>query len=45
MLGGMFFVSGILIMVFNVAMTIRAAKAEQAAIDAKVAAKMAQAGA
>ena len=40
----MFFVSGILVMVFNVALTIRAAKAEQAAIEAKIAAKMAQAG-
>ena len=44
MLGGMFFVSGILLMCFNVAMTVRAAKQEQAAIEAKVAAKLAQAG-
>ena len=45
MLGGMFFVSGILVMAFNITMTIRAAKQEQAAIEAKIAAKMARAGA
>jgi len=45
MLGGMFFVSGILTMVVNVVMTIRTAKVEQAAIEAKIAAKMAKAGA
>ncbi len=44
-LGGVFFVSGILLMCFNVYMTIRAAKREQAALEAKIAAKLAQAGA
>ncbi len=44
MLGGMFFVSGVVIMAFNVAMTIRAGKQEQAALEAKIAAKMAKAG-
>ena len=42
---GMFFVAGILVMAFNIMMTIREAKREQAAIEAKIAAKMAQAGA
>jgi cytochrome c oxidase cbb3-type subunit 1 len=45
MIGGMFFVSGVVIMVFNVVMTIRNAKIEQAALEAKIAAKMARAGA
>ncbi len=45
MLGGMFFVSGILVMCFNVAMTIRAAKQEQAALQGAMAAKVARAGA
>ncbi len=45
MLGGVFFVSGILTMCFNIAMTIRSAKLEQAAIEAKIAAKLAGAGA
>jgi len=45
MLGGIFFVSGILTMVFNVAMTIRTAKAEQAVIEERIAAKLARAGA
>jgi cytochrome c oxidase cbb3-type subunit 1 len=45
MIGGMFFVSGILVMVFNVYMTIRNAKREQAALEAKIAAKLARAGA
>ncbi len=44
-LGGLFFVSGILVMVFNITMTIRTAKQEQAAIEAKIAAKLARAGA
>ena len=44
-LGGAFFVSGILLMCFNVAMTIRTAKQEQAALEARIAAKMAKAGA
>jgi len=43
MLGGMFFVSGILVMSLNVYLTIRGAKQEQAAMDAKIAAKMAKA--
>jgi len=43
MLGGMFFVSGILVMSFNMFMTIRGAKQEQAALEAKIAAKMAKA--
>jgi len=42
-LGGAFFVSGILVMSFNVFMTIRQAKVEQAAIEAKLTAKMARA--
>jgi cytochrome c oxidase cbb3-type subunit 1 len=42
-LGGAFFVSGILTMAFNITMTITAAKREQAAIEAKIAAKMANA--
>jgi cytochrome c oxidase cbb3-type subunit 1 len=45
MLGGIFFVAGILIMAFNVFMTVRTAKREQAEIEAKIAAKMAKAGA
>jgi cytochrome c oxidase cbb3-type subunit 1 len=45
MIGGMFFVSGVVIMVFNVVMTILHAKSEQAALEAKIAAKMAKAGA
>jgi len=45
MQGGMFFVSGILVMAFNITMTIRTAKQEQAAIEARIAAKMARAGA
>jgi cytochrome c oxidase cbb3-type subunit 1 len=40
-LGGAFFVSGILVMAYNVFMTISRAKQEQAAIEAKIAAKMA----
>ena len=45
MIGGMFFVSGVVVMAFNVFMTIRNAKLEQAALEAKIAAKMAKAGA
>ncbi len=41
--GGAFFVAGVLIMSFNMFMTIRQGKAEQAAIEAKLAAKMARA--
>jgi len=44
-LGGAFFVSGILLMCFNVYMTIRTAKQEQAALEAKIADKLARAGA
>ena len=44
MIGGMFFVSGILTMAFNIYMTIRTAKKEQAEIEARIAARMARAG-
>jgi cytochrome c oxidase cbb3-type subunit 1 len=39
--GGLFFVTGVVIMAYNVFMTIRQAKREQAEIEAKLAAKMA----
>jgi cytochrome c oxidase cbb3-type subunit 1 len=42
-IGGMFFLSGMALMVYNIAMTILAARREQAAIEAKIAAKMANA--
>ncbi len=42
-LGGAFFVGGMFLMAYNVYMTIRQAKREQAELDAKLAAKMAQA--
>jgi cytochrome c oxidase cbb3-type subunit 1 len=42
-LGGAFFVSGVLVMVYNMAMTVRAARREQAAVEAKLAAKLAKA--
>ncbi|RMG58202.1 MAG: cytochrome-c oxidase, cbb3-type subunit I [Gammaproteobacteria bacterium] len=42
-LGGAFFVTGILTMAYNVTMTILRAKREQAEIEAKIAAKMANA--
>ena len=42
-LGGLFFVAGIVIMAYNTYMTIRKAKKEQAEMEAKIAAKMAQA--
>ncbi|MFA7386653.1 MAG: cytochrome-c oxidase, cbb3-type subunit I [Thiohalobacteraceae bacterium] len=42
-LGGAFFVSGVLVMAYNVAMTIRQAKREALAIEAKLAAKLARA--
>ena len=45
MIGGMFFVSGVVVMAVNVTMTIRNAKLEQAALEAKIAAKLAKAGA
>ena len=38
-LGGAFFVTGVIIMAFNIFMTIRQAKAEQAALEAKLAAR------
>jgi cytochrome c oxidase cbb3-type subunit 1 len=42
-IGGMFFLAGMLLMVYNIAMTILVAKREQAAIESKIAAKMANA--
>jgi cytochrome c oxidase cbb3-type subunit 1 len=42
-IGGAFFVTGMVLMAYNVFMTIFQAKREQAAIEAKIAAKMAQA--
>ena len=42
-LGGAFFLSGVILMAYNILMTIRQAKAEQAAMEAKIAAKMARA--
>jgi cytochrome c oxidase cbb3-type subunit 1 len=42
-LGGLFFVTGIVLMAYNTFMTIRKAKKEQAEMEAKIAAKMAQA--
>jgi cytochrome c oxidase cbb3-type subunit 1 len=42
-LGGAFFVLGILVMSYNVYMTIRQSRVEAAAIEAKLAAKMAKA--
>jgi cytochrome c oxidase cbb3-type subunit 1 len=42
-LGGLFFVAGIVLMAYNTFMTIRQAKKEQAEMEAKIAAKMAQA--
>ncbi len=44
-LGGLFFYSGVLLMVFNVYKTIRQGVLEAAELDAKYAAKLAQAGA
>jgi cytochrome c oxidase cbb3-type subunit 1 len=43
-IGGMFFLSGMLMMFFNVVMTVRQAKRESAAIEAKLSAKMSKAG-
>jgi cytochrome c oxidase cbb3-type subunit 1 len=45
MIGGMFFVSGVVVMAFNVFMTVRNARIEQAELEAKIAAKLAKAGA
>ena len=42
-LGGAFFVSGMVLMAINIAMTIRQAKVEQAAIEARIASRMARA--
>lgn len=42
-LGGVFFLSGVLVMAYNVFMTIRQASREEAAIEAKLAAKLARA--
>jgi cytochrome c oxidase cbb3-type subunit 1 len=42
-LGGLFFVVGIILMAYNTYMTIRQSKKEQAEMEAKIAAKMAQA--
>ena len=44
-IGGLFFLSGMFIMVYNVWMTISQAKREAAELDAKLAAKLARAGA
>jgi cytochrome c oxidase cbb3-type subunit 1 len=44
MIGGMFFLSGVIVMVFNVAMTVRQGRIEKAALEAKIAAKLARAG-
>ncbi len=42
-IGGAFFLGGVLVMVWNIALTILAAKREQAAIEARIAARMARA--
>ncbi|OFZ68887.1 MAG: cytochrome-c oxidase, cbb3-type subunit I [Betaproteobacteria bacterium RBG_16_58_11] len=44
-IGGMFFLGGVFIMVYNVWMTVGQAKRESAELDAKLAAKLARAGA
>jgi cytochrome c oxidase cbb3-type subunit I len=44
-IGGMFFLTGTVLMAINMTMTIRQAKIENAALEAKLAAKMARAGA
>ncbi len=43
--GGAFFLTGTVVMVYNIFMTIRQAKQEEAVLEAKLAAKMANAGA
>ena len=43
-IGGLFFLTGVLIMVYNLYMTVRAAKREAAELEAKLAAKLAAAG-
>ncbi len=45
MLGGVFFVSGVLLMAVNIWMTIRAGKREAAEMEAQIAARLAKAGA
>jgi len=42
-LGGAFFVVGALVMAYNMVMTVRASRIERAALEAKLAAKLAQA--
>jgi cytochrome c oxidase cbb3-type subunit 1 len=42
-IGGMFFLSGVLIMVYNMVRTILAGKREAAELEARIAAKMARA--
>ena len=42
-LGGAFFVAGVLVMAYNMVMTVRVARHEQAAVEAKLAAKLAKA--
>ena len=42
-IGGAFFLSGVLVMAYNILMTIRRSKVEAAAIEARIAAKMAAA--
>jgi cytochrome c oxidase cbb3-type subunit 1 len=44
-IGGMIFLTGVLLMVYNVYMTIRQGKREAAELEAKLAAKLARAGA
>ena len=44
-IGGMFFWGGVVVMVYNVFMTIRQAKREEAALEAKLSVKMAGMGA
>ncbi len=41
-IGGMFFLTGMLLMVFNIFMTIRQGKRESAALEAQLATKMAR---
>ncbi len=42
-LGGAFFVAGVLVMAYNMVMTVRASQRERAALEAKLAAKLAKA--
>ncbi len=43
-IGGMFFFAGMIVMAYNIYMTIRRATQEEAALEAKLAAKLARAG-